>query len=90
MSTFATIVVALLTLAAIVASEAGIALAMSHQAFSFSAAAVRAIVGHVVGNGGHERDFLGVSVVVVQRQEPLALFHVIRSFLLHRRLRPSQ
>lgn len=56
-----------LTLAAVVAPKAGIALAMAHQAFALAAASVGTIMGHVVGDGRDESNFLRIAVVVVQR-----------------------
>lgn len=56
-----------LTLAAVVSAESWIALAMSHKTLAFAAASVGAVVGHIVGYFCFQRDFLRVSVVVVQR-----------------------
>lgn len=72
--------------AAVLAAETGIALAMAQEAFAFATATVGTVVGHVLGDDGHERHFLVVAVVVVQRQEPVAGFHVVRDFFLDRGL----
>lgn len=62
--------------AAIIATETGIALAMSQQALSIARAAVRAVLRHVLGNGRIEGQLLHVPVVVVQRDEPMTRLHV--------------
>lgn len=62
--------------AAIIATEAGIALAMTQQALSIARAAVRAVLRHVLCNGRVEGQLLHVPVVVVQRHEPMTRLHV--------------
>lgn len=55
-----------LTFAAVVPTEAGLALAVSHETFPFAGAAVGAVVGHVLRGDSDKRDLLRVAVVVVQ------------------------
>ena len=71
-------------LAAIFATETGITLAVTQQAFTLTATAVWTIVRHVFGDHCYERDFLRITIVVVQRKEPVARLHVVRHFLLDR------
>lgn len=59
---------------------------MAEEALAFAAAAVRAVVGHVLGDDGDEADLLGIAVVVVEREEPVAWLHVVRHLLLYRGL----
>lgn len=73
-------------LAAVLAPEAGDALAVAKQTFTLSTATVRAIVRHIFGYHGDKRHLLGVSVVVVQREEPMTRLHIVRHLFLDRRL----
>lgn len=73
-------------LAAVLAAEAWIALAVAEQTLAFAAATVRAVVSHVLGDHGDQADLLWIAVVVVEREEPMAGFHVVRHFFLDRRL----
>lgn len=57
---------------------------MTQQTFALPAATVRTIVRHVLRDYSYERHLLRISVVVVQRKEPMARFHVVRHFLLDR------
>lgn len=59
---------------------------MAEETLALAAASVRAIVRHVLGDHGDEGHFLGIAVVVVERQEPVARLHVVGRFLLYRRL----
>lgn len=54
-----------LTLTAIVATEAGIALAVSEQTLTIAGAAVRAVLGHILRDDRVERNLLRVTIVVV-------------------------
>lgn len=59
---------------------------MTEQTFPLSATTVRAIMRHVLRDDSYERHLLRIPVVVVQRKEPVARLHVVRHFLLDRRL----
>ena len=63
---------------------------MASQALPFAAAAVGAVGGHVFRDGRHERDFVRVAVVVVERDEPVARLHVMAPFVLHGRLKQER
>lgn len=78
------------TFAAVIASVAGIALAVPQQALTIAGATVRAVLGHVFRNEGIERYLLGVAVVVVDRQEPVAGLHVAGHFAAHRGMRGTR
>lgn len=71
-----------LTFATIVATESGLALAMSHQTFALAGAAVGAVMRHVFSHDRDEGDLLGVAVVIVNREEPVPLLHVVSHFFL--------
>lgn len=71
-------------LAAVVATKAGIALTMAQQALSIAGATVRAILCHILGNGGVEGDLLRVTIVIVQRDEPVTGLHVTCNFACYR------
>lgn len=75
-----------LTLAAVVASVAGIALTVAEQALAVAGAPVRAVLGHVFCDRTVKGDLLRVTVVVVDRQEPVAGLHVAGHLSAHRRL----
>lgn len=75
-----------LTVAAIVSAETGVALAMADHALAFAAAPVRAAQSHVLRYRRGKRDRGRVSVVVVQRHEPMARFQVVRDFFFDYRL----
>lgn len=40
-------------------------------------------MGHIVGDRRYKIHLLRVAIVVVQRQEPVTLFHVMSDFFLH-------
>lgn len=73
-------------LAAVLATETRVTLTMSEQTFPLPATPVRTIMRHVLRDNGYERHLLRITVVVVQRKEPMARLHVVRHFLLDRRL----
>lgn len=77
---------ATLTLTAVIATEARIALAVSGHALAITRASVRAVLGHVLGHRCVEGQLLLVTVVVVDREEPVAGLHVFRHFPTHRGL----
>lgn len=79
-----------LTLAAVVAAEAWIALAVTDQTLAVVRAAVRAVLGHVLGDGRVERELLLVPVVVVDGHEPVTRFHVLGHLTAHRGLREEE
>lgn len=55
---------------------------MPKQTLSLSAASVWTVLRHVLSDSCRERQLLRISVVVIQRQKPMALFHeVFRVFL---------
>jgi len=63
-------------LAAVVAPEAGVALAVTQQALTVAGAAVGTVLGHVLGYGRVEGQLLHVPVVVVKRDEPVPRLHI--------------
>jgi len=73
-------------LAAVVAPEAWVALAVPQQALSVAGAAVGAVLGHFLGHGRVEGQLLHVPVVVVERYEPVPRFHVARHLPGYRQL----
>lgn len=81
-----------LTLSAVRPVEAGVALALAEDALAAARAALRAVATPhrpLVGgdNARHEGDLVGVAVVVVQREEPVARRKVVARRLGHRQLR---
>lgn len=75
-----------LTLATIIATETGIALTMAEQTLSVARAAVRTVLRHVLGNARLEGDLLLITIIIVQRYEPMTGLHVARHLTIDRRL----
>ena len=73
-------------LATVLAAEAWVTLTVAEQTLALAAAAVRAVVRHILGDHCNEAYLLGIAVVVVEREEPVARLHVVRHLLLYRRL----
>lgn len=73
-------------LAAILATESRIALAVTEHTLAFATTAIWTVVRHILGNYTDETDFFGFAVVVVKREKPLTRLHVVRHFFLYRRL----
>lgn len=72
-----------LTLAAVLSSEAGVALTVAHETLAFAAAAAGTVLGHVFRHRRLKADFLSVAVIVVQRQEPVSGLQEVRHLFLH-------
>lgn len=77
-------------LAAILAAEAGVALAVTQETLALAAATVRTVVRHVLGDHSDERDFVRIPIVVVKREEPVSRLHVLGHLFLDRRLRSKK
>lgn len=76
--------------AAIITTESRIALAMTQQALSIARATVRAVLGHVLSNGRIECQLLHVTIVVVQRDEPVTRLHVASYLTRYGKLQPAR
>lgn len=76
--------------AAIITTESRIALAMTQQALSIARATVRAVLCHVLSNGRIECQLLHVTIVVVQRDEPVTRLHVASYLTRYGKLQPAR
>lgn len=63
-------------LTAVVASEAGITLAVSQQALAIAGAPIRAVLRHIFRYGCIESQLLHIPIVVVERDEPVPRLHI--------------
>lgn len=74
-----------LTFAAVITTEARIALAMT-QALSIAWASIWTILCHVIGNSCIKCNLLFVTIIIIQWDKPMARLHISRHFSAHRRL----
>ena len=79
-----------LTLTAIFSTKAATALTMSWLTLTIPTAAIWTALGHFFGNTWWEYNFLRVTIIVVQRQKPMALFDEFTYFLGHSRLQKQR